>query len=55
MNSVILQGVNLGNRTIIGAGLGVTKSFPDGYCVIAGDPVRVIRHLNIADEVTNYK
>lgn len=45
MNSVILPGVTLGDRTIVGAGSVVTKSFPDGHCVIAGNPARIIRIL----------
>ena len=46
MNSVILPGVTLGERTIVGAGSIVTKSFPDGYCVIAGNPANLIKCLN---------
>ncbi len=45
MNSVILPGVKLGDMTIVGAGSVVTKSFPEGYCVIGGNPARVIRLL----------
>lgn len=46
MNAVILPEVILGDWTIVGAGSVVTKSFPDGYCVIAGNPARMIRHLS---------
>lgn len=46
MNSIILPGVTLGDRTIVGAGSIVTKSFPDGNVVIAGNPAKVIRELN---------
>lgn len=45
MNSVILPGVNLGNNTIVGAGSIVTKSFPDGHCVIGGNPAKIIKDL----------
>ena len=45
MNSVVLPGVNLGDFTIVGAGSIVTKSFPEGYCVIAGNPAKVIKVL----------
>ena len=38
MNSVILPGVVLGDRTIVGAGSVVTKSFSQGNCVVAGNP-----------------
>ena len=45
MNSVILPGVVLGDNTIVGAGSVVTKSFPEGHCVIAGNPARKIKDL----------
>jgi len=47
MNSVILPGVTLGAHTIVGAGSVVTKSFPMGKCIIAGNPAKVIRNLDI--------
>ena len=46
MAVVVLPGVKLGNFTTVGAGAIVTKSFPDGYCVLAGNPARVIKQLN---------
>jgi len=46
MNSVILPGVTLGPHTIVGAGSVVTHSFADGYCVIAGNPARLVRTLD---------
>lgn len=46
MNSMVLPGVILGPRTIVGAGSIVTKSFPDGYCVIGGNPARLIHELD---------
>lgn len=46
MNAVILPGVALGDFCIVGAGAVVTKSFPDGYCVVAGNPARIIKHLD---------
>lgn len=45
MNSVILPGVTLGPNTVVGAGSIVTRSFPDGYRIIAGNPARSIRKL----------
>jgi acetyltransferase-like isoleucine patch superfamily enzyme len=45
MNSVILPGVVLGPRTVVGAGSIVTKSFLEGHVVIAGSPARLIKHL----------
>lgn len=43
MNSVILPGVTLGNKTIVAAGAVVTKSFPQGNVVLGGIPAKVIR------------
>ncbi len=42
-NAVILPGVRLGDHTIVGAGAVVTKSFPDGWCVIGGVPAKLIK------------
>lgn len=46
MGAIILPGVILGPRTIVGAGSVVTKSFPDGFCIIAGNPARLIKTLD---------
>jgi acetyltransferase-like isoleucine patch superfamily enzyme len=54
MNSVILPDVELGDFTIVGAGSVVTKSFKDGYCVIAGNPAKIIRHLD-RDKCVRFK
>ncbi|MDP4151697.1 MAG: acyltransferase [Bacteroidota bacterium] len=45
MGAVILPEVELGDFTIVGAGAIVTKSFPEGHCVIAGNPAQKIRDL----------
>ncbi len=46
MNAVVLPGVVLGDFTIVGAGAIVTKSFEEGYCVITGNPAKVIKLLD---------
>ncbi|SEN29401.1 transferase hexapeptide (six repeat-containing protein) [Terribacillus saccharophilus] len=46
MNSMILPGIILGDNTVVGAGSIVTKSFPEGNCVIAGNPARILRKLD---------
>lgn len=38
MHSILMPGVELGDHTIVGAGSVVTKSFPEGNVVIAGNP-----------------
>lgn len=44
MNAVIMPGVQLGPRTIVGACAVVTKSFLEGDAVLAGVPARLVRH-----------
>ena len=46
MNALIMAGVELGPSTIVGGGAVVTHSFPEGYCIIAGNPAKVIRYLD---------
>jgi acetyltransferase-like isoleucine patch superfamily enzyme len=46
MGVVVLPGVELGDFTVVGASAVVTKSFPEGHCVIGGNPARVIRLLD---------
>lgn len=56
MNAMIMPGVHLGPRTVVGAGSVVTKSFPDGYCVIGGNPAKLIKELDKEKFVpTKYK
>lgn len=49
MSALIMPGVEMGDYTIVAAGSVVTKSFKNGYCVIAGNPAKVIKELNPAD------
>ncbi len=46
MNAIILPGVHLGDHTIVGAGAVVTKSFPEGYVMIAGNPAKEMYRLD---------
>ncbi|HMO75709.1 MAG TPA: acyltransferase, partial [Sphingopyxis sp.] len=48
MNATVGPGVRLGDFTIVGANSVVEESFPEGYCVIAGNPARVIERLDPA-------
>ncbi|MCP4171698.1 MAG: acyltransferase [Fuerstiella sp.] len=52
-NASVMPGVTLGDFTVVGAGSVITKSFPDGYCVVAGNPARRIRDLDRAKCVTH--
>ena len=45
MNAMILPGVKLGPHTVVAANSVVTKSFPEGYQVVAGIPAKAIRKL----------
>lgn len=44
-NSVILPGVKIGRRAVVGAGSVVTKDIPP-YCVAVGNPARIIKKYN---------
>jgi acetyltransferase-like isoleucine patch superfamily enzyme len=46
--AVILPGVRIGSRAVVGAGSIVTKDIP-ARCVAAGNPARVLRHLTELD------
>lgn len=43
MGAIVLPGVVLGPRTTVGAGAVVTRSYPEGNCVIAGNPAQKIK------------
>lgn len=45
MNAMLLPGVILGPNTVVGAGAIVTHSFPEGHCVVAGNPAKQIKQL----------
>jgi acetyltransferase-like isoleucine patch superfamily enzyme len=45
-NAVVLSGVVLGEHTTVAAGAIVTKSFPDGHCIIGGSPAKLIKKLD---------
>lgn len=46
MNCTILPGVELGPNVVVGAGTVVTHSFREGYCVIAGNPAKIIKTIS---------
>lgn len=46
MGAIILPGVILGDFTIVAAGAVVTKPFTEGYCVIGGNPAKIIKELD---------
>lgn len=48
MNAVILPGVVLGDRTVVAAGAVVTRSFPQGRCVIGGTPAKILKEIEYA-------
>ncbi|MCQ2335730.1 MAG: acyltransferase [Paludibacteraceae bacterium] len=43
--ATVLSGVELGEHTIVSAGSVVTRSFPDGNCLIGGNPAVIIKKL----------
>ena len=47
--AVILKGVRIGDRAVIGAQAVVTRNVPSD-CVVAGNPARVVRSLIVTEE-----
>lgn len=45
---IILPGVSIGNKSIIGAGSVVTKDVPE-YCIAVGNPAKVIKKYNFSN------
>ena len=59
MGSIILPGVEIGDFTTVSAGSVVTKSFKEGYCVLAGNPAKIVMDYSnkptIRDKFIRYK
>lgn len=45
---VVLKGVRIGRRSVVGANAVVTRSVPDG-CVVCGVPAKIVRRISIDD------
>ena len=45
-NVCIIGDIKIGNNVIVGAGAVVVKDVPDN-CIVAGNPARIIRRLQI--------
>lgn len=43
--AIIMPGVTIGKRSVIGAGAVVTKSVPQ-YCVAVGNPAKIIKKFD---------
>jgi acetyltransferase-like isoleucine patch superfamily enzyme len=44
-NCIILPGVEIGEHTVVAAGAIVTKSFPDGNQILAGNPAKILKKI----------
>lgn len=52
--AMIMRGVRIGARSIVGAGAIVTQNVPDDVIVV-GNPARIVRHINDSNESTDGK
>jgi acetyltransferase-like isoleucine patch superfamily enzyme len=59
MGSIIHPGVVLGEFTTVAAGSIVTNSFPQGYCVVSGNPAAIVEDysekMNLKEKFLHYK
>lgn len=53
MGSIILPGVTLGDHVVVAANSVVTKSFEEGYVVLAGNPAKPIKTID-KEKVVKY-
>jgi acetyltransferase-like isoleucine patch superfamily enzyme len=51
MGTIIHPGVVLGDFTTVAAGTIVTQSFPQGYCVIAGNPAALVKDYSLDERM----
>lgn len=52
--AMIMRGVRIGARSIVGAGAIVTQDVPDDV-VVVGNPARIVRHINNSNKSTDGK
>lgn len=53
-NSIVLDGVQIGDGAVIAAGSVVTKNVPD-YAIVGGIPARIIKYRPIPEEINGAK
>jgi acetyltransferase-like isoleucine patch superfamily enzyme len=53
--AILMPGIRVGNRVVVGAGSVVTRSIPDG-CVVAGNPARYLcSYEDFAQRVSSWR
>ena len=52
-NAIINPGVTIGSNSVVGSGSVVTKDVPPN-CVVAGNPAKIIRHLDVSGSTDDY-